>query len=105
MLNEGPVYIRTTSYLFLLTRGRPFVLPLLLLLAHSSARLTYSRRGRTLRKLCVHTQNPIILSAGLSVLVATTVLGRRQVELRLFSELPRRVLLGNRYSRPWIIMR
>src|SRR5215212_2455168 len=104
MLNEGPVYIRTTSSLFLLTRGRPFVLPLLLL-AHSSARLTYSRRGRTLRKLCVHTQNPIILSAGLSVLVATTVLGRRHVELRLFSELPRRVLLGNRYSRPWIIMR
>src|SRR5215203_7306330 len=53
MLNEGPVYIRTTSYLFLLTRGRPFVLPLLLLLAHSSARLTYSRRGRTLsHKLC-----------------------------------------------------
>src|SRR5829696_5002551 len=104
MIDEGPVPVAIYAYYFLLTRGRPFVLPLLLL-AHSSARLTYSRRGRTLRKLCVHTQNPIILSAGLPVLVATTVLGRRQVELRLFSELPRRVLLGNRYSRPWIIMR
>jgi hypothetical protein len=34
------------TYYFLLTRGRPFVLPLLLI-APSSARITYNWRGRT----------------------------------------------------------
>src|SRR5215204_3287713 len=53
MLNEGPVYIRTTSYLFLLTRGRPFVLPLLLR-AHSSIRITYSHHGRTTSRTRVY---------------------------------------------------
>jgi hypothetical protein len=46
MIDEGPAPVAIYAYYFLLTRGRPFVLPLLLL-ATLSARITYNWRGRT----------------------------------------------------------
>src|SRR5215207_8342205 len=85
MIDEGPVSVAIYTYYFLLTRGRPFVLPLLLR-AHSSARLPDSHRGRILRIfVCIHIKSDNTLRAS-PVLAATTLPGRRQAGL--FSKPP-----------------